>query len=178
MNIDSRIQSRLIYAVVLVSSLALLRCTSAKKEEAPKEPVKAEAQQAPVSEADKDLPPELRNVESFDPATTLDEKQVQETDFYQVRKEVESNRAALDKEWQAQEQLDGSIRKAKQEAELRKKDDERKEKEAIEKARQEAIKNYNANANKRARQERIERDRAAKLPTISKEEVMWNGLED
>lgn len=178
MNVNSRMQSRVIYLIVLVSSLALLRCTSSKIKDEAKEPVKAEVKAESAAAGDHDLPPELRDAGSFDPATTLDAQEVQETDFYKVRKEVDDKRAHLDAEWKAQDQLDNDVRKAKEEADRRDKEQMKKEEEEREKSRLEAVKNFGANSKKRAREERIARDRAAKLPTISKEEVMWNGLED
>lgn len=179
MILNDRVQSRLIYCVILLSSLALLRCTSSKMKDEPQEPVKVETPaEAPKASADNDLPPELREAEKFDPATTLDEKQVQESDFYKVRKDVESKKGTLDQEWKAQDQLDSEVRKAKEDEERRKKEEQKKEEEEREKARQESVKSYNSNSKKRAHQERVARDNAAKLPTISHEEVMWNGLED
>ncbi len=177
MILDERIQSRLIYCIILVSSLALLRCTSSKVKDAEmKEPVKVEASEVKASE-DSDLPPELRDADKFDPATTLDEKQVQDSDFYQVRKEVEGKKAHVDQEWKAQDQLEDSVRKTKEDEERKKKEDQKKEEESREKARLESVKNFNANAKKRAHDERVARDRVAKMPTITKEEMMWNGLE-
>lgn len=178
MNLNnSRLQSRLIYVIVLASSLALLRCTSSKIKNEAKEPVKVDATVESTPGNDHDLPPELRDTETFDPATTLDAQQVQESDFYKVRKEVDDKRAHLEAEWKAQDQLDNDVRKAKEEQLRLEKEQMKKDEEEREKSRLEAIKNFGANAKKRARDERIARDRAAKLPTISNEEVMWNGLE-
>lgn len=176
MILNDRIQSRLIYCIILVSSLALLRCTSSKVKE--EEPVKPNPPSEVSKAGEDDLPPELKDVDKFDPATTLDEKQIQDSDFYKVKKDVESKKEALDKEWKSQDQLDGDVKKAKEDEERRKKEEQKAEDEAREQKRQEMIKNYGSQSKKRAHEERIARDRAAKLPTISKEEVNWNGLED
>ena len=178
MNLNHRVQSRLIYAVVLLSSLALLRCTSSKVKDDAQEPVKVEAKPVASAAGEYELPPELRDTDKFDPATTLDAQQVQESDFYKIKKEVDDKRPHLDADWKAQDQLENDVRKAKDDATRRDKEQLKKEEEDREKARQESIKNFGANSKKRAREERIARDRAAKLPTISKEEVQWNGLED
>lgn len=179
MILNRRIQSRIIYCVILLSSLALLRCTSSKvKDSEVKEPVQAAAPaEVAKAPADGELPAELRDTEQFDPATTLDEKQVQDSDFYKVRKEVDSTKPHVDQEWKAQDQLEDSVRKAKEEEELRKKEELKKEEESREKARLESIKNHESNAKKRAHDERVAKDRVAKMPTISADELQWSGLE-
>lgn len=171
MVMNERKRSRIIYVSVLMASLMSMRCATKKSSDEVKEPVAA----APSAAADENLPPELREAHKFDPAAELDAKG---TDFDEVRKNVQANASAIDAEWKAQEQLEDSVRKSKEDEELRKKEEQKKEEAEREQARLEATKNYKANAARRAREEREAREEVKKMPTISKEEVMWNGLED
>jgi len=174
-HLNSRQSSRLIYASLLTFSLISLRCTTKPSTEAPKEAV-APAQQASADTSS--LPPELRNVDSFDPAATIDPEVVKNSDFHQVKQTTEANRQAVDSEWKAQDALEESIRKAKEEEKKKQQEQEEKEKRELEEQRKEANRRYKSNAVREARYMKEAEERAKKLPTISKEEMLWNGLED
>lgn len=171
-------QSRLLYSVIIFASLASMRCTSTKQSEPVKDPVQATDPATAVTGTDQDLPPELRNADNYDPAASIDAESIKSSDFYQVKKSVESNRASLDSEWKAQDEQEEAVRKAKEAEKAQKEAVEQEEQKAAEEARLQAIKEYKSSAKKRAKYIHEANEKVKKMPTISREEVLWNGLED
>ena len=159
------------------ASYYLVACSSSGKNQGQgmAEPVGA---QTPATSGAGDLPPELRDASTFDPATTLDAETVKQSDFYQVRQKTEADRAAVDAAWKAQEVRDEALRKAREDEERKKRDEKLREEAINEQTRQESIHNYKKTAAQRLR-DRQDAERAVKkMPTITHEDVMWNGLED
>lgn len=176
-----RMNSRIFYGLLFTASMMSLRCTSNKQGTANPEPVQANhaATSEPSAPAvDGDLPPELRDVQKFDPAASIDAEAVKNSDFYQVKKNAETNRPSLDADWKAQDELEKSVKKAKEDEEKRKKEDAKKEEQLREQSRVKSAKEYKDASAQRARYIREANEKVKKMPTISKREIMWNGLED
>lgn len=57
-----------------------------------------------------ELPPELLDAQRFDPVTTMDQKTIQESDFYQIKQSVEQNKNALDEGWKEQDRVEALIK--------------------------------------------------------------------
>lgn len=171
----SKLKSRAIYSSILLASLIAMGCSTNNQRQDSKDPVAAD--KAAGADAS-GLPPELRNVDGYDPATSIDSESVKNSDFYQVKKAVESNRVNLDNEWKAQDAQEEAVKKAKEDEKQRQLDQQKKEEAERAAQREEANKAYNKNAAKQARYTKEANERVKKLPTISKEEVLWNGLED
>jgi hypothetical protein len=168
-----------ILSCLVISSLVFYSCTSTKKDgkASSDEPVAAGV---PSSQGagQEDLPSELRDVQTFDPAASLDQKTVLESDFYQIKKSVEENKAALDAAWHEQDRLESNVRAAKAEVEKQKALNAKKEEEEREKKRLKDIEEFEKNKAKRAKEEKAAEEEIKKLPSISKDEVMWEGIED
>jgi hypothetical protein len=171
------VKSRLIYSAIIAGSLLTMRCASKSQPEKSPEPVAAKVATSTDS-PDGDLPVELRNAENYDPASSIDKATIETSDFNEVKKEVELNRGNIDKEWKAQNDLEESVKKAKEAEKLKKEEEEKKESKAREEARLKAIKEYNVNKPKEKKYIKEANARVKKMPTITKEEVLWNGLED
>jgi hypothetical protein len=175
-----RFETSLVALSLVSVSLAMSGCTSTKTKSA-EDPVAASAE-APKTEettgvVDASLPPELQDAHKFDPATTIDQETLKNSDFYQVKREVEVSKSALDAEWKAQDALEQSVIKAKEDEEKRKALEQAKEDEAKEEARLKATKDYEANQQKRMKEEQEAMRKVATMPTISEKDVNWNGLE-
>lgn len=168
-----------ILSCLVISTLAFYSCTSTKKDAkaVSTEPVAAGSASTP-SASQEDLPPELRDAQSFDPAASLDQKTVQESDFYQIKKSVEENKAALDAAWREQDRLENNVRAAQAEVEKQKALNAKKEEEEREKQRLKDVEEFEKNKAKRAKEEKAADEEIQKLPSISKDEIMWQGIED
>ncbi len=174
MGVNNR--DRLFYACIIFLAAFTMRCTTHSQKEETKtqaEVVKAEDKAV----GDTSLPPELRDAQTFDPAASLDQKSIEESDFYKVKKEAESAKTKVDAEWKAQDEQESALRKAKEEEEKRKKEELKKEDERKEESRKRAVNEYKKYAKERAQKERRAAEMVKKMPTISQEEVNWNGLE-
>jgi hypothetical protein len=170
-------RDRFLYSFVIFLAVFTMRCTTTSHQPEstkPTEPVKTETNKV---EGDQSLPPELRDAQSFDPASSLDQKAIEESDFYKAKKEAESAKIKVDEEWKAQDELDSNIRKSKEEQEKRKQEELKKEDERKEESRKRAVNEYSKYAKERAQKERKTAEMVKKMPTISEEEVNWNGLE-
>jgi hypothetical protein len=129
-------------------------------------------------DSNEDLPVELKDAQRFDPATTLDPKIIQESDFYQVKQSIEQNRAALDAGWREQERMENSVKSATSAEAQRKATQEKVEEEERERQRQKQIEAYERSKDQRSKDDQKASEDAEKLPTIKNNEVNWKGLED
>ncbi len=125
-----------------------------------------------------ELPPELRDAQRFDPVTTMDQKTIQESDFYQIKQSVEQNKNALDEGWKEQDRVEALIKATDKAAEEKKSAAAKAEEDERERQRLEAIKDFDKNKDKRAKEEEKANDDVKKLPTINRNEENWKGLED
>ena len=125
-----------------------------------------------------DLPPELRDANKFDPAATLDADAVKNSDFYEVQQKAEADRAALDAAWKEQDAKDEAMRKAQDDEERKRLDEQRKADAAKEQTRNESRSAYQKSMARRERDRRDAERAVGKMPTISHKDVMWNGLEE
>ncbi len=168
-----------ILSCLIISTLAFYSCTATKKDgaKASSDPVTAGASNSQTG-SQEDLPAELKDAQSFDPADSLDQKTVQESDFYQIKKSVEENKAALDAAWREQDRLESQVRAAKADVEKQKALTTKQEEEAREKQRLKDVEEFEKNKTKRLKEEKAAEEEIQRLPTISKDEVMWEGLED
>lgn len=164
---------------LLISSFAFYSCTSTKKDGAngSADPVSAETKSSENGTYD-ELPDELKDAHTFDPAKTLDQKTVEESDFYQIKKSVEENKANLDAAWREQDRLETSVKASKVEEERQKALKAQREEEEREKQRQKEIEAFEKGKEKRAKEAKEAEEEINKLPTISKDEIMWQGIED
>ncbi len=167
---------------LIASSLTFYSCTSTKKTGATgaNDPVASDASDASAAAkgSGEDLPEELKDALNYDPATSLDTKTVEESDFYQIKKSVEENKANLDAAWREQERMESSVKAAKQESEKQKALKAKQEEEERDKQRLKEIEEFEKNTERRAKEAKAAEDEISKLPTISKDEVMWQGIED
>jgi multimeric flavodoxin WrbA len=164
---------------LIASSLTFYSCTSTKKTGATgaNDPVATDASAAAKGSGE-DLPEELKDALNYDPATSLDAKTVEESDFYQIKKSVEENKANLDAAWREQERMESSVKAAKQESEKQKALKAKQEEEERDKQRLKEIEEFEKNTERRAKEAKAAEDEISKLPTISKDEIMWQGIED
>ena len=185
--IQEKTRSRILFSTVLLASLITMRCAAGKPQPASVEPVVAAAAVAPTvapvkptepGVIDTTLPPELQNAQNFDPASTIDPNAVKNSDFFQVKKEAETNRTNLEKDWKMQDDQEESVKKAKEAEKLKQDQDQKKDDEAREESRMKSVKEHKSSAAQRARFMREANDRVKKMPTITKQEIQWNGLED
>lgn len=174
-NLRKSIHQSLLMSL-MASALIYTGCTTTKKSPTGSKDVVAGSADATLS--NEDIPVELKDAQSFDPATTLEQSVVQESDFYQIKKSVEENKQTLEAAWKEQERLEASVRAANAEEEKKKAIAAKQEEEERERQRQIAIAEFEKNKEKQAKEEKAALDEVKKLPTISNEEVMWNGLED
>lgn len=166
-----------ILIALMTSSLATVACTTGKKPLPRNDVVTASGSQVDAA-SNEEIPAELRDAHAFDPATTLDQATIKESDFYQIKKSIEENQPALDAAWKEQERLESSLKAANAEVEKKKALSAKAEEEERERQRQIAITDFEKNKEKRAKEEQQADEEIKKLPTISKDEVMWQGLED
>ncbi|MCX6119566.1 MAG: hypothetical protein NT027_18675 [Proteobacteria bacterium] len=174
------LRSHVLLSGVIVVSCLSMRCTSQGKQTPATEPVATEKSTATpgASESvDMSLPPELRDVATFDPAATLDKDLVEESDFYKVKKEAEVTKSKLDVEWKAQDEQEQAIRKQKDDEEKMRQEELKKEEERKEESRKRSIEEYKKYTEDRRRNEKRAAALVKKMPTISKEDIEWNGLE-
>lgn len=125
-----------------------------------------------------DVPEELRNAHRFDPALTLDPKVVQESDFYQIKQSIERNRAALEAAWKEQEAVEARVKAALSAEKQRKAELAKKEEEERDLKRRQAAEEFEKTKDIRAKYEVEAEKRVKKMPTISRDDELWNGLED
>jgi type IV secretory pathway VirB10-like protein len=125
-----------------------------------------------------DVPDELRYAHRFDPAATLDPKVVQESDFYQIKKTIEQNRAVLEAAWKEQEAIEARVKAAASAEKQRKADLAKQEEEELARKRQEAAAEYERTKDLREKYENEANERVKKLPTIRRSDEVWRGLED
>lgn len=164
---------------LMASVLASTACTTPKTANSSmSQDVVAPAAPPKGAYVDQDIPEELKNADQFDPATTLDRSIVEQSDFYQIKKSVEDNKKALDAAWKEQERIEASINAQKAEEQRQKALAAKAEEEERERQRQIAIKEFEKNKQKRAKEELEAIEEVKKLPTISRDEVKWQGLED
>jgi hypothetical protein len=174
----SLLLSPLYRSLGLVCSLGLISCVTTKTQETT-DPVKPAVEKAAVEDPRLlELPEELRDAHKYDPAATLDTATVQESDFFQIRKSVDENKAALDSAWREQEQLENRVKSAKTIEEQRRAAEAKRQEEELERKRQQEVAEFEKNKSKRAKEAQDAEDAMKKLPTISKDEIMWQGLED
>jgi multimeric flavodoxin WrbA len=165
----------------IVLPLVLNSCTTTKsgaQNTASGEVVSSSQTTPDGSQSNEDLPVELRDAQKFDPASTLDPKVVQESDFYQIKQSIEQNKAALDAEWKEQERMENSVKSAKSAEDQRKMETAKAEDEERERQRQKDIETYEKSKDQRTKDEQKTIDDAEKLPSIKNNEVNWKGLED
>jgi hypothetical protein len=167
-------------AVILtVITLTHSGCTSNKTSSTtPTDPVNAGSNTSSQDANAGDLPPELSDAQRFDPASTLDPKVVQESDFYQIKQSVEQNKAALDATWKEQDRLENSVKTSATQEEDKKAALLKAEEEERERQRQKQVEAFEKSKDQRAKDEKKAKEAAEKLPGISNEEVNWKGLED
>jgi len=125
-----------------------------------------------------DIPLELRNASRFDPAQTLDQKVVQASDFYQIKQAIEKNKQILEAAWKEQEAIEARVKAALSEESQRKAALAKQEEEERERRRQIAAEEYEKSKDIRAKYEDEAQQRVKKMPTISRSDELWNGLED
>ena len=152
--------------------------TSHSKKPAGTEAVSAQNQELDDPTALQDIPAELRDAHKFDPASTLDQKTVQESDFYKIKQSIESNRAVLEAAWKEQERIEASVRSSLTAENQHKAALAKQEEEDRERKRQLAIEDFENNKDRRAKDASDADEEVKKLPTIKKSEVLWKGLED
>ncbi len=140
-------------------------------------PAGTTGQNADPANQDSDLPPELQNAATFNPATTLDQKSVQESDFYQINKSTLDEKEKRDAAWIEQERLEGSVlahKKSEEDALQRK---IKEENDAFEKDRQLKNEKILKNKNTENDEEQKAADEVKKMPTISDDELNWKALD-
>ena len=108
----------------------------------------------------------------------MDQKTIQESDFYQIKQSVEQNKNALDEGWKEQDRVEALIKATDKAAEDKKSAAAKAEEDERERQRLEAIKDFDKNKDKRAKEEEKANDDVKKLPTINRNEENWKGLED
>lgn len=124
---------------------------------------------------DSDLPPELQNAGSFNPAASLDQNTIKNGDFYQINKTMQDEQVKRDAAWVEQDRLESSVlahKKAEDAARLKKIQDDEK---AIELDRQ--SKSSKSKIDKESEEERKAAEEVSKMPTISDDELNWKALE-
>lgn len=173
--LSERHRFRIFYSLILVTSITTMRCSAHKPGAAPSEPV---TEQKAASTVDSNLPPELQNVDEFDPAATIDAEAVKGSDFYEVKKTVENNKSALENEWKSQDEQEEAVKKAKEAERLKREQEQAAEEKAREQARLNAVKDHKTSEALRKKYMREANARVKKMPTITKQELLWNGLED
>lgn len=163
---------------VLIGFSSASCTTSHSKKPAGTEAVSAQNQESDDPTALQDIPAELRDAHKFDPASTLDQKTVQESDFYKIKQSIESNRAVLEAAWKEQERIEASVRSSLTAENQHKAAVAKQEEEDRERKRQLAIEEFETNKDRRAKDVSDADEEMKKLPTIKKSEVLWKGLED
>ena len=128
--------------------------------------------------ANEDIPEELKSSLTFDPVHTLDPKVVQESDFYQIKQEIERNRAALEAAWKEQEAAEARVKEALAAEKTRKAELAKQEEDERERQRLKDAETYEKKREMRAKYEADADKRVKKMPTITRDEELWNGLED
>lgn len=127
--------------------------------------------------SDGKLPPELSQDQEIDATQFLDANAVKESDFLQVEQELKKTQKERDAGIAEQVRMEREIEQIK--AAEKKAEADRMQAEELEREmqRQEARRNSKANAKKQKAWD-AEAEKAAKdLPTITHDEMNWNGLE-
>lgn len=165
--------------VAALLALSFSSCTSLQSSKKPEtEVVQAETKPEANPLANEDIPEELKSSLTFDPVHTLDPKVVQESDFYQIKQEIERNRAALEAAWKEQEAAEARVKEAMAAEKTRKAELAKQEEEERERQRLKDAELYEKQREMRAKYEADADKRVKKMPTITRDEELWNGLED
>ncbi len=171
-----RIVGAFLTALLAISTSSCTSLQSSKK--AGNEVIQAGENAEANPLANEDIPEELKSSLTFDPAHTLDPKVVQESDFYQIKQEIERNRAALEAAWKEQEAAEARVKEALAAEKTRKAELAKQEEEERERQRLKDAELYEKQSQMRAKYEADAEKRVKKMPTITRDEELWNGLED
>ena len=164
--------------IVLGSQVSFMSCTSTSDAKKVQDPVSGSGVGADGKPVDPNLPDELKDAESFDPAAHLDANGPSAGDFNEVKKEIESTKASLDAEWKAQEDRENAIKLKKDEEKKKREMEIKAEEQKQEEARLKSIKEYEKTSKMRVQWEEEAQKQVAKMPTISDKDLMWSGLEE
>jgi len=171
-----RIAGAFLTALLAMSTSSCTSLQASKKTST--EAVEASAKPEVNPLANEDIPEELKSSLTFDPVHTLDPKVVQESDFYQIKQEIERNRAALEAAWKEQEAAEARVKEAMAAEKTRKAELAKQEEEERERQRLKDAELYEKQREMRAKYEADADKRVKKMPTITRDEELWNGLED
>jgi type IV secretory pathway VirB10-like protein len=181
MNTKPLIRSRVIIGLVILSGGFLARCTTSEKktEESVKTPesVQKSESSTPAHAVDPNLPPELQDVEHFDPATTIDQKTVEQSEFYKAKKDAEASKAQVDAVWKIQDDQESLMRKKKEDEDRKRQEELKKEDLRKQESQRRAVDDHKRFAKERRLNEKRARSMVKKMPTISRDEMEWKGLE-
>jgi hypothetical protein len=175
-NMPFRIGGAFLTALLVMSTSSCTSLQSSKKTNGDVVQAGTPAEVNPL--ANEDIPEELKSSLTFDPAHTLDPKVVQESDFYQIKQEIERNREALESAWKEQEAIEARVKEAAANEKNRKAELAKQEEEERERQRLKDAELYEKQREMRAKYEADADKRVKKMPTITRDEELWNGLED